>query len=126
LIFANVIEISPYGLEISHPGMHFVIPPRSGDVIVLPTAAEGKGTPSFRVLYCEHFPYSSGLAHRLTIVIERASRFALGRRVRHRFGIGPVVAVDGNKITVDFETGRKMLLADFVQGVPEQNEVDDR
>ena len=47
-----------------------------------------------------------------------ASAFAAGARVLHlKFGPGTVAAVDGNKLTVDFDkAGRKMVLDSFVQG----------
>ncbi|MHB8885378.1 MAG: ATP-dependent helicase [Methylovirgula sp.] len=46
-----------------------------------------------------------------------ASSFAKGARVFHiKFGNGTVAAVDGNKLTVDFDkAGRKMVLESFVQ-----------
>jgi DNA helicase II / ATP-dependent DNA helicase PcrA len=46
------------------------------------------------------------------------SSFAKGARVFHlKFGSGTVAAVDGNKLTVDFDkAGRKMVLESFVQG----------
>jgi len=45
------------------------------------------------------------------------SVFAKGARVFHqKFGYGAVAAVDGNKLTVDFDkAGRKMVLESFVQ-----------
>lgn len=45
------------------------------------------------------------------------SRFAKGMRVFHqKFGNGSIAAVDGNKLTVDFDkAGRKMVLESFVQ-----------
>ena len=45
------------------------------------------------------------------------SRFAVGARVFHlKFGPGTVAAVDGNKLTVDFDkAGRKMVLESFVE-----------
>jgi DNA helicase-2/ATP-dependent DNA helicase PcrA len=45
------------------------------------------------------------------------SRFAVGARVFHlKFGPGSVAAVDGNKLTVDFDkAGRKMVLESFVE-----------
>jgi DNA helicase-2/ATP-dependent DNA helicase PcrA len=45
------------------------------------------------------------------------SRFADGARVFHvKFGNGSVVAVDGNKLTVDFDkAGRKMVLESYVE-----------
>ena len=53
-------------------------------------------------------------------VIARAStagRYTAGARVFHlKFGPGTVAAVDGNKLTVDFDkAGRKMVLESFVQ-----------
>jgi ATP-dependent DNA helicase UvrD/PcrA len=47
-----------------------------------------------------------------------ASAYATGARVFHqKFGPGTVAAVDGNKLTVDFDkAGRKMVLDSFVQG----------
>ncbi|WP_036284937.1 ATP-dependent helicase [Methylocystis sp. ATCC 49242] len=53
-------------------------------------------------------------------VISRAStagRYTAGARVLHlKFGPGTVAAVDGNKLTVDFDkAGRKMVLESFVQ-----------
>ncbi|MCX7339423.1 MAG: UvrD-helicase domain-containing protein [Hyphomicrobiales bacterium] len=46
-----------------------------------------------------------------------ASEFGVGARVFHiKFGPGDVFAVDGNKLTVDFDkAGRKMVLDAFVQ-----------
>ncbi|MGE3245900.1 MAG: ATP-dependent helicase [Beijerinckiaceae bacterium] len=46
-----------------------------------------------------------------------ASRFEKGARVFHiKFGMGNVVAVDGNKLTIDFDkAGRKMVLESFVE-----------
>ena len=46
-----------------------------------------------------------------------ASSFDKGARVFHiKFGPGTVAAVDGNKLTVDFDkAGRKMVLESFVQ-----------
>jgi DNA helicase II / ATP-dependent DNA helicase PcrA len=47
------------------------------------------------------------------------SRFAVDDRVFHiKFGPGSVVAVDGNKLTVEFDkAGQKMVLESFVQAV---------
>ncbi|MGL4636472.1 MAG: UvrD-helicase domain-containing protein [Beijerinckiaceae bacterium] len=47
------------------------------------------------------------------------SRFGEGARVFHvKFGNGTVVAVDGNKLTVDFDkAGRKMVIESYVEGV---------
>jgi DNA helicase-2/ATP-dependent DNA helicase PcrA len=47
------------------------------------------------------------------------SSFAAGQRVFHiKFGNGTVAAVDGNKLTIDFDkAGRKMVLEGFVQAV---------
>jgi DNA helicase-2/ATP-dependent DNA helicase PcrA len=46
-----------------------------------------------------------------------SSRFSSGARVFHqKFGPGTVAAIDGNKLTVDFDkAGRKMVLESFVQ-----------
>ncbi|ACK49567.1 UvrD/REP helicase [Methylocella silvestris BL2] len=46
-----------------------------------------------------------------------SSAFAKGARVFHqKFGYGAVAAVDGNKLTVDFDkAGRKMVLESFVE-----------
>ena len=46
-----------------------------------------------------------------------SSSFAKGARVFHmKFGPGTVAAVDGNKLTVDFDkAGRKMVLESFLQ-----------
>jgi DNA helicase-2/ATP-dependent DNA helicase PcrA len=46
-----------------------------------------------------------------------ATHYALGARVLHqKFGPGTIAAVDGNKLTVDFDrAGRKMVLDSFVQ-----------
>ncbi len=46
-----------------------------------------------------------------------AAHFAVGARVMHlKFGPGAVAAVDGNKLTVDFDkAGRKMVLESFIQ-----------
>ncbi len=47
------------------------------------------------------------------------SAFGAGQRVFHvKFGNGTVAAVDGNKLTIDFDkAGRKMVLDSFVKGV---------
>ncbi len=47
----------------------------------------------------------------------QAAQFAKGARVLHlKFGPGTIAAVDGNKLTVDFDkAGRKMVLDSFVQ-----------
>jgi DNA helicase II / ATP-dependent DNA helicase PcrA len=47
------------------------------------------------------------------------SPIAKGARIFHlKFGNGTVAAVDGNKLTVDFDkAGRKMVLDSFVQSV---------
>ncbi len=67
---------------------------------------------------------TSGVA-RLPGVIEgeliakstQAAHFTVGARVMHqKFGPGAVAAVDGNKLTVDFDrAGRKMVLESFIQ-----------
>jgi DNA helicase-2/ATP-dependent DNA helicase PcrA len=46
-----------------------------------------------------------------------ASRYGAGARVFHlKFGPGTVAAVDGNKLTVDFDkAGRKMVLESFLE-----------
>jgi DNA helicase-2/ATP-dependent DNA helicase PcrA len=46
-----------------------------------------------------------------------ASAFSVGERCFHvKFGPGTVIAIDGNKLTVDFDkAGRKMVLDSFVQ-----------
>jgi DNA helicase-2/ATP-dependent DNA helicase PcrA len=48
------------------------------------------------------------------------SSFTKGMRVFHmKFGNGSVAAVDGNKLTVDFDkAGRKMVLESFIQTAP--------
>jgi DNA helicase II / ATP-dependent DNA helicase PcrA len=48
-----------------------------------------------------------------------AAKFGAGARVFHlKFGSGVVVAVDGNKLTVDFDkAGRKMVLEGYLEGV---------
>jgi DNA helicase-2/ATP-dependent DNA helicase PcrA len=45
------------------------------------------------------------------------SDFATGQRVFHqKFGPGTIAAIDGNKLTVDFDkAGRKMVLDSFVE-----------
>ncbi|MGI3902013.1 MAG: ATP-dependent helicase [Janthinobacterium lividum] len=47
----------------------------------------------------------------------QAAHFNVGARVMHqKFGPGAVAAVDGNKLTVDFDkAGRKMVLESFIQ-----------
>jgi DNA helicase II / ATP-dependent DNA helicase PcrA len=72
-------------------------------------------------------PYrAGGTTGRKTLMIEgdliakstgSASRFGDGARVFHvKFGAGIVVAVDGNKLTVDFDrAGRKMVLESYVE-----------
>ncbi len=56
---------------------------------------------------------------RLTAQSTIQSRFVTGARVFHiKFGPGSVAAVDGAKLTVDFDkAGRKMVLESFVQRV---------
>jgi DNA helicase-2/ATP-dependent DNA helicase PcrA len=48
-----------------------------------------------------------------------ASSFAMGERCFHvKFGPGIVIAIDGNKLTVDFDkAGRKMVLDSFLQRI---------
>jgi DNA helicase II / ATP-dependent DNA helicase PcrA len=50
---------------------------------------------------------------------DAGSAFAKGARVFHsKFGSGTVAAVDGNKLTVDFDkAGRKMVLESFVEAL---------
>jgi DNA helicase-2/ATP-dependent DNA helicase PcrA len=47
------------------------------------------------------------------------SAYEVGARVLHlKFGPGTVGAIDGNKLTVDFDkAGRKMVLDSFVEGL---------
>jgi DNA helicase-2/ATP-dependent DNA helicase PcrA len=47
------------------------------------------------------------------------SGFAIGQRVLHtKFGPGTIAAIDGNKLTVDFDkAGRKMVLDSFVESI---------
>ena len=47
------------------------------------------------------------------------SAFGPGQRIFHvKFGNGTVAAVDGNKLTIDFDkAGRKMVLDSFVKGI---------
>ena len=48
--------------------------------------------------------------------IDEPSRFAVGDRVFHiKFGNGNVAAIDGNKLTIDFDrAGQKRVLDNFV------------
>jgi DNA helicase II / ATP-dependent DNA helicase PcrA len=48
-----------------------------------------------------------------------SSGFKLGGRVLHtKFGPGTIEAVDGNKLTVEFDkAGRKMVLDSFVEAL---------
>ena len=52
-------------------------------------------------------------------VVPEESRFTVGDRVFHlKFGNGSVAAIEGNKLTVDFDrAGQKRVLDGFVQGV---------
>jgi DNA helicase-2/ATP-dependent DNA helicase PcrA len=52
-------------------------------------------------------------------VSDTPSPFTIGDRVFHqKFGNGNVVAIDGNKLTIDFDkAGQKRVLDGFVQGV---------
>ena len=47
----------------------------------------------------------------------RGSAFSVGETVHHlKFGMGTVAAVEGNKLTIDFDTaGRKKVLESFIQ-----------
>ena len=47
----------------------------------------------------------------------RGSRYKVGERVLHlKYGHGRVAAIEGNKLTIDFESaGRKKVLESFVQ-----------
>ena len=47
------------------------------------------------------------------------SGFGIGDRVFHiKFGNGSVAAVDGNKLTIDFDkAGRKMVIESFVKRI---------
>ncbi len=71
-------------------------------------------------------PYQSAPQRRVTTLIEgevvarstgTASSYSEGERVFHiKFGNGSVSAVDGNKLTIDFDkAGRKMVLDNFVE-----------
>jgi DNA helicase II / ATP-dependent DNA helicase PcrA len=77
--------------------------------------------------YADRGGYSRGAQGRDPKLIEgevlvrstgASSRFAVDARVFHiKFGSGIVVAVDGNKLTVDFDkAGRKMVLESFLSG----------
>ena len=46
-----------------------------------------------------------------------ASRYAIGERVFHqKFGYGRVSAIEGNKLTIDFEkAGQKRVLDSFIE-----------
>lgn len=59
-----------------------------------------------------------GQAGPLTATAGGQSAFKKGKRVFHdKFGYGKVVAVEGNKVTVDFEkTGRKKVISTFLTG----------
>jgi DNA helicase-2/ATP-dependent DNA helicase PcrA len=50
-------------------------------------------------------------------VVEGGSRYAVGDRVFHlKFGYGDVTAVDGNKLTVEFDkAGQKRVVDSFVE-----------
>ncbi len=52
-------------------------------------------------------------------VADEPSRFAVGDRVFHlKFGNGNIAAIDGNKLTIDFDkAGQKRVLEGFVEGV---------
>src|SRR5690606_5390892 len=52
-------------------------------------------------------------------VADQPSRFAVGDRVFHlKFGNGNVAAIEGNKLTIDFDkAGQKRVLDGFVQPV---------
>ncbi|MEZ5812106.1 MAG: UvrD-helicase domain-containing protein [Rhizobiaceae bacterium] len=52
-------------------------------------------------------------------VADEPSRFAVGDRVFHlKFGNGNIAAIDGNKLTIDFDkAGQKRVLESFVEGV---------
>ena len=58
-------------------------------------------------------PILEGMAHRQA---SPASAFQAGSRVFHnKFGPGAVVAVDGSKLTVDFDkAGRKLVMESFL------------
>jgi DNA helicase-2/ATP-dependent DNA helicase PcrA len=51
--------------------------------------------------------------------MEAPPQFALGQRVFHqKFGYGAISAIEGNKLTVEFEkAGQKKVIASFVEGV---------
>jgi DNA helicase-2/ATP-dependent DNA helicase PcrA len=50
-------------------------------------------------------------------VIGGTSAYAVGERIFHvKFGYGAIAAIDGNKLTIDFEkAGRKRVLESFVE-----------
>ena len=87
-------------------------------------AASSYATPGWQRAQRQGAGATSGTA-RLPGVIEgeliakstQAAHFTVGARVMHqKFGPGTVAAVDGNKLTVDFDrAGRKMVLESFVQ-----------
>jgi DNA helicase II / ATP-dependent DNA helicase PcrA len=84
--------------------------PRGGFDQGAQTAYRGEGGPAARkpmLIEGEIIARSAGAP----------SRFTEGARVFHvKFGNGAVVAVDGNKLTVDFDkAGRKMVLESYVE-----------
>ncbi len=60
-------------------------------------------------------------ARNLVIDAEAVSKFEVGTRVFHqKFGYGTVAAIEGDKLTIDFEKAdRKRVLASFVTGADE-------
>ncbi|MBI4048360.1 MAG: hypothetical protein HY371_16245 [Devosia nanyangense] len=44
------------------------------------------------------------------------SGYKVGDRVFHnKFGYGEIAALEGNKLTIDFQTGRKKVLDSFIR-----------
>ncbi len=85
--------------------------PQSGNFSQGPKPGYGTGAPARKPMQIEGqiLARSSGAP----------SSFSEGARVFHvKFGAGSVVAVDGNKLTVDFDkAGRKMVIESYVEGV---------
>ncbi|MBN9431040.1 MAG: UvrD-helicase domain-containing protein [Bosea sp.] len=69
------------------------------------SADKPSARPTMRVIEGELVAKSTG----------SASAYAIGERVFHqKFGYGTVSAIEGNKLTVDFETGPKKVVDSFV------------
>jgi hypothetical protein len=114
VIAIHIMEVKPDGSLAAIDRLHFAFPPQIGDLIFLDDHERG----ILKALRYEHFPRSVDPDRRVVLLAKKVSQYDPGRQIRHtKWGIGQVISTDGNKLTVGFESGRKMVLDSFVEPV---------